>query len=102
MEKPIAPNFSIRKRVKIPHRLNPKEPPRRIVLLRDMIRIDTPSYNATHMESAITSPMAECNASYQVTNTKNKQPFSTIRVGVLLPTNLNLRNEKLEVAKTLN
>ena len=42
MEKPTAQKFSIRKRLKIPLRLNPKEPPIRTVALRVMIRIDKP------------------------------------------------------------
>ena len=42
MEKSTAKKFIIKKRVEIPQRLNPKEPPRRTVALKDMIRMDTP------------------------------------------------------------
>ena len=42
MEKSTAQKFSINKRVEIPQRLNPKEPPRITVTLKDMIIMDTP------------------------------------------------------------
>ena len=86
MEKSTAPNFSIMKRVQTPHVLKRKKPPIIIVALRDMIRIYTSSSTATHMASSVTSPKSEVTSSSQAIHIKTKQPFSTIWVGVLLPT----------------
>ena len=49
MEKSTAQKFSINKRVEIPQCLNPQEPQRMIVALKDMISMDTPSSTATPM-----------------------------------------------------
>ena len=57
-KKSTAPNFSIRRRVKIPHIIKPKEPPRKTVTLSYMMSMDTPSSTSTHMASAVTSPTA--------------------------------------------
>ena len=56
VEKSTAQNFSIRKRVKITIRLNPKEPPISTVALMDMIRMDAPSSTATQIALAVNSP----------------------------------------------
>ena len=87
--------------MEISHRLNPKEPPRRTVTLKYVIRMDTPSSNDTPMVSAATSPIVALTASPQAIHTKNKQPFSTRWVVVLLLTNPNPRNYKLSVAEKL-
>ena len=71
-QKSTAQNFSIGKRVKTPHRQNPKKTPRRTITPRDMISINNPSSTTTHMESAVTSPMAAWNESSLVGGRHNE------------------------------